>query len=74
MVVLEEPNDDDKRTIYNLVRNHHQYTESKRAKKLLDNFSDESGKFIKVMPLEYKRILEGSKVEEELGLTESSDG
>jgi len=74
MVELEKPNDDDLETIKNLLANHNKYTQSLIAKKILDNFSREKGKFIKVMPLEYKRVLEGEKLERKLELTEVSDG
>ena len=74
MVELDELSDDDKRTLYNLIHNHYQYTKSGRAKVILNDFANESERFIKVMPLEYKRILGNSSVEEKLDLTESSDG
>jgi len=34
----------------------------------------ELSKFIKVIPVEYKRILEGVKIEEQLDLVEALDG
>ncbi|MFQ5952444.1 MAG: glutamate synthase-related protein [Candidatus Omnitrophota bacterium] len=74
MVELEELNDEDRTIVYNMVHNHHKYTESPRAKTLLDNFDEEVKKFIKVMPIEYKRVLEGKEIEEGLGLLEVSDG
>jgi glutamate synthase domain-containing protein 2/glutamate synthase domain-containing protein 1/glutamate synthase domain-containing protein 3 len=74
MVELEEPDSDDKITIKNLVHNHYKYTKSEIAKRILDDFTDAMKKFIKVMPIEYKRILEGKYVEEALGLMEVSDG
>ncbi len=74
MVRLEELEEDDKVTIYDLLHNHHKYTGSSRAKKVLDRSSEELKKFIKVMPIEYKRILEGKAVEGDLGLLEVSDG
>ena len=74
MVELEGLSVDDVRDVYNLLRNHYQYTQSKVAGKILDNFAREIKKFIKVMPLEYKRVLEMEELEEELGLAEVSDG
>lgn len=44
--------------LHTLLHNHYKYTESPKAKGVLDNFNEEIKKFIKVLPLEYKRILE----------------
>jgi len=74
MVELEELNAEDQSSIHNLLSNHYRYTQSTLAKKVLDNFKSESKKFIKVMPIEYKRILDTEKIEEELELIEVSDG
>jgi len=74
MVELEEVGEEDISTIKSLVKNHFKYTRSPLAKEILDNFAKAVKKFIKVMPVEYKRILEGKKVEEKLDLAEVSDG
>jgi len=74
MVELEDVAEEDLDTIKSLLGNHHKYTQSPIAKKILENFSNEKKRFIKVMPLEYKRILEGKKLEKRLELTEVSDG
>jgi glutamate synthase domain-containing protein 2/glutamate synthase domain-containing protein 1/glutamate synthase domain-containing protein 3 len=74
MVVLERLKYEDKETIHNLLNNHYRYTQSTIAKKILDDFNNETKNFIKVMPIEYKRILEGIKVEKKLELLEVSDG
>jgi len=76
MVELEGLSVDDVKNIYNLLKNHYQYTQSQLAGKILDNFGWEIKKFIKVMPREYKRVLEmkEKEVEEELELAEVSDG
>ena len=44
-------------TMKNLIENHHRYTNSPKAKRILDNFENYLPKFIKVMPTEYKRVL-----------------
>jgi len=36
--------------------------------------TEELKKFVRVIPIEYKRILEGVKIEEKLDLTEALDG
>jgi len=73
MVALEEINPDDAATINDLLRNHYNYTASPFARKVLDNFKEGLKKFVKVMPLEYKRILEQKRLEEKLDLVEVSD-
>ncbi|MDD5692132.1 MAG: glutamate synthase large subunit [Candidatus Omnitrophica bacterium] len=74
MVELQKLAEDDLETIKNLLAAHMHYTESPVAKKILDNFKEEFRKFVKIMPLEYKRILEERKVEKKLQLEEVSDG
>jgi glutamate synthase domain-containing protein 3 len=44
------------------------------AKGILDDLNEQIKKFIKVMPIEYKHILEAKVVEEKLELVEVSDG
>ncbi len=73
-VGLERCSVDDVKNIYDLLRKHHQYTQSKVAEKILGNFAREIKKFIKVMPKEYKRILEIKQMGEKLDLGEVSDG
>jgi glutamate synthase domain-containing protein 2/glutamate synthase domain-containing protein 1/glutamate synthase domain-containing protein 3 len=74
MVELEEPNETDLGTIKSLLSNHYHYTQSPVAKKIIDNFENESKRFIKVMPIEYKCILGEIEAEEKLELVEVSDG
>tara|TARA_B100001175_G_scaffold93742_1_gene79278 strand:+ start:1 stop:945 length:945 start_codon:yes stop_codon:yes gene_type:complete len=47
----------DKERLENLIKNHYRYTNSPKAKRILDNFESYLPKFIKVMPTEYKRVL-----------------
>ncbi|MCG2714162.1 MAG: glutamate synthase large subunit [Candidatus Omnitrophica bacterium] len=74
MVELDGILVDDVKDIYNLLRNHYRHTKSLVAGKILDNFAHEIKKFIKVIPKEYKRILEMKVVEESLDLVEVLDG
>jgi len=74
MVFLESLTPEDEETVNTLIRNHYKYTESPHAKKIIDNFKKEVKKFIKVIPIEYKRIVEGAKVEDKLDLSEYIDG
>ena len=71
MVVLEKIDEFDKETITNLLVNHHKYTQSPKAKEILDNFHKYVNVFVKVMPLEYKRILEEKKIAKKADLGES---
>ncbi|MDD4981065.1 MAG: glutamate synthase large subunit [Candidatus Omnitrophica bacterium] len=74
MVELEELSADDAENIRNLLQNHRRYTQSQVAAGILDNFTHEVKKFIKVMPKEYKRILEMEPTQEVSDLAEVSDG
>lgn len=74
MVKLEKSDDDDITLIYNLLYNHFQYTKSSRARYILDHIKNEQKNFIKVMPIEYKRILDSKKTENELNRKTVSDG
>ncbi|MCX5704734.1 MAG: glutamate synthase large subunit [Candidatus Omnitrophica bacterium] len=74
MVELEKVREIDLDTIYNLLHNHFKYTLSSKAKKIIDNLSEEVKNFVRVIPIEYKNILEGVKLEEKLDLAEASDG
>ena len=56
---LEELKDKDEiALLHNLVKNHFKYTESEIAKRILDDWSSNIKKFVKVMPTDYKRVLE----------------
>jgi glutamate synthase domain-containing protein 2/glutamate synthase domain-containing protein 3 len=74
MVELEKIQEEDKGTLYHLLQNHYKYTKSDKAKKIINNMHEEIKNIVKVIPIEYKRILEGIKIEKKLGLMEESDG
>ena len=74
MIGLERISADDAHIIYGMVSEHNKYTQSKIAYSILDNFSRAIYKFIKVMPREYKRILEMRDPEDPLELQEVLDG
>jgi glutamate synthase (NADPH/NADH) large chain len=48
----------DEERLHQLIENHLHYTGSARAKHILDNWADHLPKFVKVMPVEYRRALE----------------
>ncbi len=74
MVALEKIDVGDAQTIKNLLFNHHKYTQSPKAKEILDDFHKYADLFIKVMPLEYKRVLEEKGTVKKADLGEYSDG
>lgn len=74
MVSLEKCGEEDKTLIYSLVHNHSKYTGSRIASEIIEGFNNKLADFVKVIPLEYKKILESREVEEKIGLTEVSDG
>ena len=74
MVEFSIMDKEDAEAINSLLRNHYKYTNSTIAKNILDNFKKELKNFIKVMPFEYKRILEQKGMGDSLGLSEVSDG
>ncbi|MFZ9557520.1 MAG: hypothetical protein ACO278_09325, partial [Limnohabitans sp.] len=47
----------DEAQLRKLLEDHHRWTGSKRARDLLDNWTESRGKFVKVFPNEYKRAL-----------------
>jgi glutamate synthase (NADPH) large chain len=47
----------DESILKDLIQRHFDYTGSQRARKLLDDWNNSRGKFVKVFPLEYKRAL-----------------
>jgi glutamate synthase (NADPH/NADH) large chain len=53
--------------LLNLIMAHYNYTKSKVAKRLMDNWASEVSRFVKVMPTDYKRVLaERQKHDEEM--------
>nr|VFK43584.1 MAG: hypothetical protein BECKSD772F_GA0070984_11512 [Candidatus Kentron sp. SD]VFK48708.1 MAG: hypothetical protein BECKSD772E_GA0070983_11377 [Candidatus Kentron sp. SD] len=42
-----------------LIARHVRHTGSERRKTILDNWEEYLPKFVKVMPVEYRRVLEG---------------
>jgi glutamate synthase domain-containing protein 3 len=62
MVVLEQlVEDDDIDEVKILIEKHLKYTGSTVAKILLDDWQSSVGQFVKVMPTDYKRVLEERK-------------
>ena len=61
-LVLLESVSEDAEELKRLIQNHLRYTNSTRAKEILDSWEHALTQFIKVMPVDYKRVLEERKV------------
>jgi glutamate synthase (NADPH) large chain len=58
MVDLENVwQEEDKQVLHDLINRHVQWTSSKRAQYILDNWREMVGKFVKVMPIDYRKAL-----------------
>ena len=49
---------EDEIVLKNLIENHYEYTASENAKRLLNNWEQSKGLFVKVMPSAYALVLE----------------
>jgi glutamate synthase (ferredoxin) len=74
MVQLEPLNEEDIEIVKALLGKHYKYTSSHVAENILSNFYKEAARFVKVMPLEYKRVLKENGFAKKLDLSEVSDG
>jgi glutamate synthase (ferredoxin) len=52
-----------------MIQKHRDYTGSKRATQVLADWDSLVGKFVKVMPKDYKRVLQALKEAEQSGLS-----
>ncbi|MBN2275669.1 MAG: glutamate synthase subunit alpha, partial [Bacteroidales bacterium] len=63
MVELSSVGDkDDLTELQRIINNHYLYTRSELAEKILVNWDEYISKFVKVIPLEYKKVLEEQKI------------
>jgi glutamate synthase (NADPH/NADH) large chain len=53
----------DNKELKDLISRHFYYTNSPLAQRILENWNDYITKFIKVLPIEYKKVLEEDKIE-----------
>jgi glutamate synthase domain-containing protein 3 len=59
MVELESIwREQDKKLLHRLIQEHLKWTQSKRAGDILDSWADMVGKFVKVVPIDYRKALE----------------
>jgi glutamate synthase domain-containing protein 2/glutamate synthase domain-containing protein 1/glutamate synthase domain-containing protein 3 len=70
MVALEKLEDPDEiETVWKMIQRHQTYTRSSRAARVLAEWQQMLPKFVKVMPKDYKRVLESLKRIQQTGLT-----
>ncbi len=66
MVDLESVwREDDKELLYGLIQKHEELTRSSRARRILDAWPDMVGRFVKVIPIDYRKSLERMRAEED---------
>lgn len=70
MVELEKLDNDDLIWLRTLVQRHHHETDSTVAARLLANWQTESAHFVKVMPTDYKRVLQAIEHAKVVGIDE----
>ena len=68
MVDVERPSEDDFATIKADIENHVAYTKSSRGKRLLADWENERMRFRKVIPRQYKRVLEALETAQRSGV------
>ncbi len=56
---------EDRDLLHDLIERHHRWTKSRRAADILDAWPDMMGKFVKVMPIDYRRALEKMRAAEQ---------
>ncbi len=70
MVELEKLTDPDEiEMVWKLIQRHQTYTKSERAAAVLKNWQSLTAKFVKVIPKDYKRVLQSMKKVKEQGLS-----
>ena len=66
MVELESVwKENDKKILKNLIEQHLKWTGSERAKQILNSWNDMAGKFVKVVPIDYRKALEKMRAAEQ---------
>jgi len=66
MVDLDPVSDEDRNELYQLISNHFSYTKSTVAKFIMDDFENQLQHFVKVFPKDYKKVLAGRKLKQEV--------
>jgi len=66
MVELESIRlNEDKKLLKELIEKHYKWTQSKQAQRILNSWADMLGKFVKVVPIDYRKSLEKMRAAEQ---------
>lgn len=65
MVSLEKPGEEDVKYLKEMISDHHYYTKSNLASRIIGDWSEEIQHFVKVMPNDYKAVLEKNKMKKQ---------
>ena len=58
---------EDQELLRDLITRHEKWTASRQARRILDDWREMAGKFVKVMPIDYRRALKRLREREEVG-------
>ncbi|MFH1919567.1 MAG: hypothetical protein ABIP48_06775, partial [Planctomycetota bacterium] len=58
---------EDQDLLHDLITRHEKWTGSRQARRILDSWQEMAGKFVKVMPIDYRMALERLRESEEVG-------
>jgi glutamate synthase domain-containing protein 3 len=72
--LIADPLKGDATRLYRLIERHRRYTNSKRAKHVLDNWNALLPKFVKIMPVDYRRALKDMAAKSEWQETRKGPG
>ncbi|GGC64313.1 glutamate synthase large subunit [Hoyosella rhizosphaerae] len=67
MVDVEDLEPDDVKALHGIISRHYEYTDSGVAKQILNNWSQEVGHFVRVMPRDYKKVLQAIETAKRMG-------
>jgi glutamate synthase (NADPH) large chain len=70
MIAIESLTKNDEKDLKQMIENHFNYTDSLKAGFVLEDWPNHVRKFNKVIPKDYKRMLEQIQMQKEAGLTE----
>ncbi|NOS35253.1 MAG: hypothetical protein GQ522_01300, partial [Deltaproteobacteria bacterium] len=70
MVALERLEDSEElEEVKGMIQRHVDYTKSRRGRKIIDRWDEMVPRFVKVMPRDYKRVLDALKKVQESGMS-----
>ena len=58
--------EEDQERLRDLIRRHYKWTGSEQAKRILHDWDEMTGKFVKVIPIDYRKALERMRNREEV--------